>query len=97
MSRPRLVDLFSGAGGAGMGYHRAGFDVVGANIATLDTGEYTDDSEYYGNLPDRADPARVADVIAARLTRPVARDGRFRRLVVLDESYGIGFADEPEA
>lgn len=27
--RPRLLDLFCGAGGAAMGYHRAGFDVVG--------------------------------------------------------------------
>ena len=24
--RPRLLDLFCGAGGAAMGYHRAGFD-----------------------------------------------------------------------
>lgn len=33
MSRPRLLDLFSCAGGAAMGYHRAGFDVVGVDIA----------------------------------------------------------------
>lgn len=33
MSRPRLLDLFSGAGGASMGYHRAGFDVTGVDIA----------------------------------------------------------------
>ncbi|MEV0057246.1 DNA methylase [Saccharopolyspora shandongensis] len=33
MSRPRLLDLYSCAGGAGMGYHRAGFDVVGVDIA----------------------------------------------------------------
>jgi DNA (cytosine-5)-methyltransferase 1 len=32
MTRPRLLDLFCGAGGAGMGYHRAGFDVVGVDI-----------------------------------------------------------------
>lgn len=32
-SRPRLLDLFSGAGGAGVGYHRVGFDVVGVDIA----------------------------------------------------------------
>jgi DNA (cytosine-5)-methyltransferase 1 len=32
MSRPRLLDLFCGAGGAGMGYHRAGFEVVGVDI-----------------------------------------------------------------
>jgi len=31
-SRPRLLDLFCGAGGAAMGYHRAGFDVVGVDI-----------------------------------------------------------------
>ena len=32
MSRPRLLDLFSCAGGAAMGYHRAGFEVVGVDI-----------------------------------------------------------------
>lgn len=31
--RPRLLDLFCGAGGAAVGYHRAGFDVVGVDIA----------------------------------------------------------------
>lgn len=30
--RPLLIDLFCGAGGAAMGYHRAGFDVVGVDI-----------------------------------------------------------------
>ena len=33
MSRPRLLDLFCGAGGSAVGYHRAGFDVVGVDIA----------------------------------------------------------------
>lgn len=32
MSRPMLLDLFAGAGGAAVGYHRAGFDVVGVDI-----------------------------------------------------------------
>lgn len=32
MRRPRLLDLFSCAGGAGSGYHQAGFDVVGVDI-----------------------------------------------------------------
>lgn len=32
MSRPRLLDLFCHAGGAGEGYHRAGFEVVGVDI-----------------------------------------------------------------
>jgi DNA (cytosine-5)-methyltransferase 1 len=31
MTRPRLLDLFYGAGGAAMGYHRAGFEVVGVD------------------------------------------------------------------
>ena len=30
--KPRLLDLFCGAGGAAMGYHHAGFDVVGVDI-----------------------------------------------------------------
>ncbi len=29
---PRLLDLFCGAGGAAMGYHRAGFEVVGVDL-----------------------------------------------------------------
>jgi len=29
---PRILDLFCGAGGAAMGYHRAGFEVVGVDI-----------------------------------------------------------------
>lgn len=32
MSRPVLLDLYCGAGGAAMGYHRAGFDVVGVDV-----------------------------------------------------------------
>jgi DNA (cytosine-5)-methyltransferase 1 len=32
MLRPLMVDLYCKAGGAAMGYHRAGFDVVGVDI-----------------------------------------------------------------
>ena len=32
MNKPRLLDLFCGAGGAAAGYHRAGFEVVGVDI-----------------------------------------------------------------
>lgn len=32
MRRPRLLDLFAGAGGSAVGYHRAGFDVVGIDL-----------------------------------------------------------------
>ena len=31
--KPKLLDLFCCQGGAGMGYHRAGFDVVGVDIS----------------------------------------------------------------
>jgi len=32
MKKPRLLDLFCGAGGAAWGYYRAGFDVTGVDI-----------------------------------------------------------------
>ena len=32
MSKPVLLDLFCCAGGAAVGYHRAGFEVVGVDI-----------------------------------------------------------------
>jgi DNA (cytosine-5)-methyltransferase 1 len=40
MTRPRLLDLFCGAGGASVGYHRAGFDVVGVDLNADALGEY---------------------------------------------------------
>lgn len=33
MTKPRILDLFCCAGGAGMGYSRAGFDVVGVDLS----------------------------------------------------------------
>ncbi len=35
MMRPKLLDLFCGAGGAAMGYYRSGFDVVGVDIKPM--------------------------------------------------------------
>ena len=42
--KPRLLDLFSGAGGAAAGYQRAGFEVLGfqAGAAALDGEQFTD-------------------------------------------------------
>lgn len=34
-TKPRLLDLFCGAGGAAMGYYRAGFEVVGVDIEPM--------------------------------------------------------------
>jgi DNA (cytosine-5)-methyltransferase 1 len=31
----KLLDLFCGAGGAGMGYHRAGFEVIGVDVKPM--------------------------------------------------------------
>ncbi|MGH9636069.1 MAG: DNA cytosine methyltransferase [Candidatus Angelobacter sp.] len=33
MGKPKLLDLFCGAGGTAVGYNRAGFDVVGVDLA----------------------------------------------------------------
>lgn len=33
VSSPRLLDLFCGGGGAAVGYHRAGFEIVGVDLA----------------------------------------------------------------
>jgi DNA (cytosine-5)-methyltransferase 1 len=35
MTRPVLLDLYCGAGGAAMGYHEAGFDVVGVDVKPM--------------------------------------------------------------
>jgi DNA (cytosine-5)-methyltransferase 1 len=78
MSRPRLLDAFCCQGGAGMGYHNAGFDVVGVDISPQPrypfrhvVGDAIDVILHYGHLFDfiHASPPCQHDSDTQRLQR----------------------------
>lgn len=54
--RPLLLDLFCGAGGAAMGYYRAGFDVVGVfRVACASFSgyvQYLNNAQFYNTLDE---------------------------------------------
>jgi DNA (cytosine-5)-methyltransferase 1 len=82
VTRPRLLDLFCGAGGAAMGYHRAGFDIVGVDIVHQPNYPFTfhqaDALEYLSDLiPGKFD--------AVHASPPCQSFTAYRR-----KGYGVG-------
>ena len=79
-ARPRLLDLFSGAGGCAVGYHRAGFDVVGVDIAPMkrypfefhqgDALEYLRDHGHEFDAIHASPPCQAFTQMSAKHRRP---------------------------
>jgi DNA (cytosine-5)-methyltransferase 1 len=87
--KPRLLDLFCGAGGAAMGYYRAGFEVVGVDIAkqprypfTFVQGDALEYAAKYGHQ---------FDVIHA--SPPCQRNTRLNRIRKIKSSTDANYVD----
>lgn len=90
----RLLDLFCGAGGAAMGYHRAGFEVVGVDIKPQPDYPFrfiqADVMQYTGDALD-SDGTWVFDAIHASppcqgYSPHVTSDGKWDRTKGKDEA-----------
>lgn len=65
MSRPKMLDLFCGEGGAGMGYHLAGWDVTGVDNAPARLKRYPFESHQGDAITFLVDHGHEFDAIHA--------------------------------
>jgi DNA (cytosine-5)-methyltransferase 1 len=74
MSRPLLLDLFSGAGGASSGYNSAGFDVIGVDNRPMPN--YPFDFRQANAMTLLADRGFMAQFAAVHASPPCQRKSR---------------------
>lgn len=86
MTRPLLLDLFCGAGGAAMGYHRAGFDVVGVDIDPQPHYPFT---FYRRNALDILDVYRLRDVKAVHASPPCQFATAYKRRGICGDAVNL--------
>lgn len=83
--RPRLLDLFCGAGGAAMGYHRAGFEVVGVDIKPQPQYPFEfrqDDAfSYLAECGESFDAIHASPPCQSYSTTAALHDGRYPRWI----------------
>jgi len=85
MTRPRLLDLFCGEGGAAMGYSRAGFDVLGVDTKAARLALYPFESvqgdalEYAMNHADGFDAIHASPPCTGYSRATAALPDRFTR------------------